>query len=362
MDPAMGKSGIEILELMNADKQDTRRSILSWWIWAALILLFTGQAAAPAPLPPAALTPSPAVQGLINQVQSSTLYTYVAGLSGEQYVTIGGVSYTLSTRSTTAPAYIEKATQYAFEHFNALGLTVSYHTWQYGSAQRRNVVAEQMGTNPNCLYLLTAHLDDTSTTPNSVAPGADDNASGVAGVLVAADILSHSRFTCSLRYVLFTGEEQDFLGSEAYADAAAARGDPIQGVINLDMIAYNTSGSAATIEMDIRSGASGNADRVLSTMMCDVIQAYGLNLSPLVYANNDDGSDQYSFWMAGFPAVEVIEDWYDHSPYYHKITDRIGTLNMPYFTEYVKAVVGTMAHLGQLRTSLPIFLPYVRKP
>jgi Zn-dependent M28 family amino/carboxypeptidase len=162
--------------------------------------------------------------------------------------------------------------------------------------------------------------------------------------------------------VLFTGEEQGFLGSEAYAEEAAVRGDPIQGVINLDMIAYNTPGSAATIEMDIRSGTSGNADRVLSNMICDVIQAYGLGLSPLVYASNDDGSDQYSFWMAVFPAVEVIEDWGDHSPHYHTTADRIGTLNMPYFTEYVKAVVGTMAHLGQLRTSFPVYLPFVSKP
>jgi Zn-dependent M28 family amino/carboxypeptidase len=302
---------------------------------------------------------------MINQVQSSTLYNYVAGLSGEQSVTIGGAPFTLVTRSTTAATYIEKATQYAYEHFQSLGLAVSYHTWQYSSSQRRNVVAEQSGLDPNCLYLLTAHLDDTSPTPNSQAPGADDNASGATGVLVAADILSRYQFTCTLRYVLFTGEEQGLLGSEAYARDAAASGDPILGVLNLDMIAYNTPGSPATIEMDIRSGQAGDQDRVLTNMVSGVIQAYQLNLTALVYASDDSGSDQYSFWMAGFPAVEVIEDWDDHTPYYHTTNDRVGTLNMPYFTAYVKAMVGAMAHLGKVTPSIPmpfhIYLPLVKQ-
>jgi len=348
--------------------------------WLMLAFLFMGQAAAPLTSLPQtpysllrlqpdgqslALIPDPAVQGMINQVQSSTLYNYVAGLSGEQSVTIGGAPFTLYTRSTTAATYIEKATQYAYEHFQSLGLAVSYHTWQYSSGQRRNVAAEQPGSDPNCLYLLTAHLDDTSPTPNSQAPGADDNASGATGVLVAADILSRYQFTCTLRYVLFTGEEQGLLGSEAYAQDAAASGDPILGVLNLDMIAYNTPGSPATIEMDIRSGQAGDQDRVLTNMVSDVIQAYQLNLTALVYASSDSRSDQYSFWMKGFPAVEVIEDWDDHTPDYHTTNDRVGTLNMPYFTAYVKAMVGAMAHLGKVAPSIPMpfhsYLPLVKR-
>jgi hypothetical protein len=313
-----------------------------------------------------ALNPDPTVQGMLNQVQSSTLSAYVSGLSGEAAVTIGGAPFTLDTRSTTSATYIEKATQYAYEHFQSMGLAVSYHTWQYNSGQRRNVVAEQPGSDATCLYLLTAHLDDTSQKPNTNAPGADDNASGTAGVLAAADILSHYDFICTLRYVLFTGEEQDLLGSWEYAQEAAQRGDPILGVLNLDMIAYNTPASPATIEMDIRSGPQGDPDRALTTLVSNVIQAYQLNLTALVYASDDDGSDHYSFWEAGYPAVEVIEDWDDHSPYYHTTSDTLSTLNLPYFTAYVKAMLGTMAHLGQLASTTPppayqIYLPLARR-
>ena len=311
-----------------------------------------------------ALAPDPVVQGMLNQVQSSVLYDYVSGLSGEKAVTIGGTPFRLYTRSTGAATYIEKATQYAYEHFQGLGLDVTYHNWTYYGGQRRNVAAEQPGTDPNCLYLLAAHLDDTSQTANTIAPGADDNASGVAGVFVAADILSKYHFTCSLRYVLFSGEEQGFYGSEAYAQEAAVNDDPILGVLNLDMIAYNTPGSAATIEMDIRSGTAGNPDRVLSTMITDVIQAYQLNLTAVVYPSNDAGSDQYSFWQAGFPAVLVIEDWEDHTPYYHTLSDDVDSLNLDYFTAYVKAILGAAAHLGKptiLPPSFRVYFPLVTR-
>jgi hypothetical protein len=324
--------------------------------WIILLPLFTGQA----PNSPA-LAPDPTVQGMLDQVQSSILYDYVAGLSGEQSVTIGGDPFSLDTRSTMAADYIEKATQYAYEHFQSLDLAVSYQAWQYGGGQRRNVVAEQGGTDPDCQYLLTAHLDDTSSAPYTLAPGADDNASGVAGVFLAADILSQYQFTCTLRYVLFTGEEQGMYGSDAYARAAANRGDPILGVLNLDMIAYNTPGSPTAIEMNVRSGPNGDQDQVLSTMVSDVIQAYELDLIPQVLTAEENYSDHYSFWEAGFPAILAIEDLDDSTPSYHTIDDTVDTLDMPYFTEYVKAMVGAMAHLGKVTSEPPpsfhIYLP-----
>lgn len=324
----------------------------------ALAVLASGQAVAtPLPVLPQApnlnnrllaITPDPIVQEMIDQVQSSALYDYVAGLSGAQAVTIGRAAFTLVTRNTGAPTYIEKATQYAYERFQALGLAVEYHAYTYYGGPRRNVVADQPGTDPECLYLITAHLDDTSTQPTTLAPGADDNASGSTGVLVAAEILSKYQFTCSLRYVLFTGEEQGLLGSHAYAQMAAGRDDPILGVLNLDMIAYNTPNTDATIELDIRSGTAGYLDQVLANMVEDVIEAYQIDLIPLVYPSDETGSDHYSFWQVGYPAMLLIEDWGDHTPYYHKVTDTVGTLNMPYFTEFVKASVGALAHLGQV--------------
>lgn len=309
----------------------------------------------------AGMAPDARVQAMLDQVSGGTLYGLVAGLSGEQPIIVGGASYTLTTRYTGAAAAINRVTQYAYEYFQSLGLDVTYHYWSYSSLQRRNVAAEQPGRRTDCIYLLTAHLDSTSSSPSTNAPGADDNASGSAGVLAAASVLSAYRFECTLRYVLFTGEEQGMLGSAVYAQSVAGLGEPVSGVLNLDMLGYNTPNSAPTIEMDIRSGAPGAPDRVLTSMFSAVIEAYQINLAPRLLPSDETGSDHSSFWDEGYPAVLLIEDWQDHTPYYHTPGDRVSSLNMPYYTDFVKAVVGAMAHLAEISPPRRVFLPVLRR-
>ena len=65
----------------------------------------------------------------------------------------------------------------------------------------------------------------------------------IGAVLVAADILSQYRWGCTLRFAFWTGEEQGLLGSAAYAQRSRNQSENIAGVLNLDMIAWNTAGS-----------------------------------------------------------------------------------------------------------------------
>ena len=80
--------------------------------------------------------------------------------------------------------------------------------------------------------------------------GADDNASGSTGVMVAAEILSQYEFERTIRYVFFTGEEQGLYGSREYADLVAGAGDNIVAVYNMDMIAWNADGTALHFQYD----------------------------------------------------------------------------------------------------------------
>ena len=75
------------------------------------------------------------------------------------------------------------------------------------------------------------------------APGADDNASGVAGILEAARVFSLFDFEATVQFIAFDLEELGLFGSAAYAAAAKERGDRILGMVSLDMIAYNTGGA-----------------------------------------------------------------------------------------------------------------------
>ena len=297
---------------------------------------------------PAAITPSPVVQTMIDQLSSDTLYDYVGKLSGEQPVYFGGLPYTIATRYTPTGQPIQRATRFVYEHFQSIGLPVGYDYYNLPgwNLEKRNVVAQQTGEgHPGRIFLLTAHLDSYSNDPNNLAPGADDNASGSAAVMAIADILSQYHFDCTLRYVLFTGEEQGLRGSVAYANDIVALGENLQGVLNLDMVGYNTPNTASTIELHTQVGNGGTA---IATLFSDAVAAYNINLTPQIIPNGLRFSDHAPFWDRGYPAILAIEDWDDHTPDYHRTTDRLNTLHMSYYTRFAKAALGTFAHMGCL--------------
>ncbi len=92
-------------------------------------------------------------------------------------------------------------------------------------------MAEIRGTvHPERIWLVGGHFDDTSETPYSRAPGADDNASGTAATLVLAGILREHRFADTVRFVHFSGEEQGQWGSRAYARSLSSAGSAGDGV------------------------------------------------------------------------------------------------------------------------------------
>ncbi|MCP4745799.1 MAG: Zn-dependent exopeptidase M28 [Desulfobacteraceae bacterium] len=284
------------------------------------------------------------VEQMIDKVQRSTVYTYCANLTGDNSVNIGGTSYEIYTRNTYNSTWMTRSTQYAYEFFENLELPVQYHYW---SGSKRNVIAVQTGTDTSDeIILITAHLDNMPLFGR--APGADDNASGSTGVMLAADILSQYRFERTIRYVLFTGEEQGLFGSRAYANMV--EDENIIAVFNLDMIGWDAIGDPV-VRLHTRTpknpGYAG--DKQIADIFIDVVDAYGMekNLIPVIDADGITASDHASFWNKGFSAILAIEDDVDDfCDYYHTSKDTLDTLNMDYFTNYIRASIGTIAHLS----------------
>lgn len=293
---------------------------------------------------------NPLIQSMLEQVDPQTLAGYVGDLSGENEVLIGGSPYRILTRYSITTTPLEKATQYGYEHFKSLGLAVSFHSYDLpGAGTRRNVIAEQTGQEQSeTIFLISAHLDDTSGYSNRMtrAPGADDNASGAAGVLAAADILSQFEFDCTLQYALFTGEEQGLYGSQSYAESLSNSQQDVEGVLNLDMIAYN-SDDERSLNLHIRPGNAG--DQAIAEAFSGAVSAYALDLSPQIEADGMGLSDHASFWEVGYPAILAIEDESDFNPNYHSINDTLDNLDLDYYTHFVKASVATLAQLGCLQ-------------
>ena len=299
----------------------------------------------------------PLVADLLTHITTETVATHDGGLSGEWAVPIGGAPYTLTTRYTYSGVPIAKATQYVSESMAALGYDVAYHDYTLSSTSLRNVIGEKKGrVHPDQIVLLTAHLDSRAAAlPHDPAPGADDNASGSTALLIAAERLADLDFEYTIRLVFFTGEEQGMWGSYYYALAASNAGDDILGVLNLDMIAWDAK-LGPDIDLHSHVPTVEDDSDALADLFAAVIDVYDLDLIPQIVENGATFSDHSRFWDRGYAAIMGIEDYYnaaevaaeprDWNTNYHTINDRLNTLNLTYFREYVRAGVATFVHLA----------------
>lgn len=236
----------------------------------------------------------------------------------------------------TRYAYSEgfrKSADWAVETFGALGLEAGLHPYEDYGKEQWNVVAQRPDPRKDRpLWILCAHLDSTSQRPRESAPGADDNASGCAGVLELARIFADRPEGRSMRFVLFGGEEVGLRGSKAYVKQLKAAGETtrIAGVINLDMIGFDRT-EPLTALFETRSVCED-----FIAPFVDASEASGL--SPSI-SFHPWGSDHVPFLDAKIPCFLLIESEYDANPNYHKTTDLIDDVN----PRLVSAIVRTLA-------------------
>ena len=305
---------------------------------------------------PDIVEPEPLIQGMIDQVTQEQVYEYDRELTGDLPVWVDGAWYTITSRYTYSNTPIEKTMHYVGQHMEGLGLGVEYHQW--GGSTYPNVIGQITGTvNTDDIFIIGAHIDDVPNTR-----GADDNASGSVATLLAADILSQYQWGCTLRFALWTGEEQGLNGSHSYAQRSYNNGENILGYLNLDMIAWNTLNSPASIYLGHRSSVPHSLD--LANLFSDVIDTYNFNFQYVIGTNYDGSSDQASFLDLGYPAILAIEGNDDLNPYYHSPQDTPTHTDPIYFTNFVKASIAMYAHMSDCLLIQPIwkfFLPLVIK-
>jgi hypothetical protein len=303
--------------------------------------------------------PDPFIQSILDQVTTPEFVDLDGGISGEHPVTIGGSQYTLTTRYTPS-SQGTLAEQYVYEYFQSLGLQTSYQSWSYCSTTGRNIIAEIPGTtNPSRIYILTGHLDTISPNPTSNAKGADDDGSGTVAVMMAARILRQYTFDSTVRFVAFTGEERGLCGSNRYAANSRSLNEDIRGVINLDMIAYDSNNQP---DVEIHAGTRADSQALASALIQN-ISTYSLNLIPhLLTSSATNRSDHASFWTYNYPALLGIEYFFggDDNPYYHSYTccDTMSHVNTPMAIDFTKAGLATLAILAGVHSS-PVDTPTV---
>jgi parallel beta-helix repeat protein len=214
----------------------------------------------------------------------------------------------------------------------SFGLEVELEPFTYQGTTCYNVIATQLGTvYPDAYYVIGAHYDSKGN------PGADDNASGVAGVLEIARILSAYESEYTIKYMAFDAEEYGLIGSDYYVDNHYY--DDIRGMISMDMIAYNQSTRIAEVW-------GSTAYESFKLLLRDAILMYGNGLSVQLPTGGSGGSDHMPFADAGFQACLLIEDNPTWNPCYHKACDSVDTanyINYTYACDMTRSVAGFLA-------------------
>ena len=297
-----------------------------------------------------------AIATLLPLVTPQAIADRIAELSGQRAADTGSTMVTLATRYTFA-AGIQDAERYLYQRYVQLGLPVAYANWSYGGYSGRNIVAEIRGTShPERIWLVGGHFDATSEIPYTRAPGADDNASGIAATLIIADILRSHRFSDTIRFVHFSAEEQGHWGSQAYARSLYAAGAQVMGFIDLDMIGWDSDGDRT---VEIHSGTRANSIS-LGSRFAAANQRYGQGLRLEVKGTSASRfSDHASFWDYGYPAFMAIENFFDDSilrdrnPYYHKTGDLLSRINQDYVVRTTRTALAMLAEAAVIDPVIP---------
>lgn len=282
---------------------------------------------------------SPDLDMVMNSVNSDTLIKFVNQLSGELPVIVDNQTVVISSRHKDYPGN-NLAADFITKKLNDYGTKVFNQEFTVDTPTGRNVYGLQAGFEfPEQIYIICAHYD--SMPDSSISPGADDNASGTAVVLEAARVLSAFRSKYSIIYALWDEEEQGLRGSFYYAGSAKTNELDIRGVINIDMIAWD-SNDDGRFWINVRDTA--NSAEMADCML--IINDQGnLGLAPQVL-NPGSGSDNIAFWYFGYSAIGIEEmygeDWND---YYHTTEDRMDKFNLIYFYKCSQLIITTLASL-----------------
>lgn len=297
--------------------------------------------------PPDERTPRPASD-------PSCLRAHVEALEGERH-------------PHGSPAALEAALVYVEEALGALGLPVRREAFSFRGRIYENVVAERVGREPDLPRMVVgAHVDTRRGTP-----GADDDGSGVAGVLEAARLLAAVEpGRRSVELVVFNLEELQGwtyrVGSRRWVAAARARGVRVAGALILEMIGYRTSEAGSQgIPLPIRwmdlprtgdflAALGDGGSRELLAAFASAAAEVSPELRVVDLAVPLRGwpvwavrrSDNASFWDAGWPALMLTDTANLRNPHYHGAGDLADTLDYGFMASVTEAVVETVVRLG----------------
>jgi hypothetical protein len=263
----------------------------------------------------------------------------------------------LDFRNHHHPEKLQAAADYVAAMLKTTGLPVERQPYRFGARTFENVVAT-LHPDKETIIVVGAHYD-----VHGMQPGADDNASGVAGLieLARAAALLKDNIPYQVQFVSYANEERPFfrttgMGSVHHAESLAAEKDRVRLMLSLEMIGYFSDEEGSQkypmwpvswfrpeagnfIALVSKFGHWG----VLRAVKRGIRTYSNMHVEVLTAPESMRGvqwSDHRSYWKHGIKAAMVTDTAFFRNPNYHEPTDRPDTLDYERMAEVVKGLAG----------------------
>lgn len=253
---------------------------------------------------------------------------------------------------------LDEAAEYIIEQFRSFGYNVEFQSYNLLDKTVRNIIAARIGVKkPTEIVIAGAHYD------SCMNPGADDNASGVAGLIELARFMSDKETQKTIRFVSFVNEKPPFyktdnMGSRVYAKEAKRKGEDIKACLIMDMIGYYSDkvssqryppffrifypnkGNFIIVVGNLKSG------RLVKKVVSSFKNHSQFPIESVVtfqFVPGVEFSDHWSFWQEGYPAALITDTGFYRNPHYDSSSDTFEKLNYESMAEAVKGLSAVLA-------------------
>jgi hypothetical protein len=266
---------------------------------------------------------------------------------------------TLAATPRSTPAQQSAAAAYITATLESYGYTVVHDP--VGTSE--NLIATLAGTStPERAFLVGAHFDSVSG-----SPGADDNASGVAGMLEAARVFAGQQTMSSIEFVAFAHEESGLVGSTQYASDLESAGRELVGMLSLEMIGHTCPAPCQTVLPDflpcldvsdpvpnVGNFVAAIANQASATLLSNLTAAAASYVPSLPVETaevqgvgsclpDSRRSDHAPFWDRGYRAAIVTDTANFRNVNYHQASDTPATIDYAFASQVTRAVVAMVA-------------------
>ena len=269
---------------------------------------------------------------------------------------------TLHPRDHRHGENLDRAAVYVFGELVRAGARVREQAYEVDGRRVKNVVAE-LGPDAGERIVVGAHYDAFGP-----LPGADDNASGVAGLMALARLLGQAKLATRVDLVAYTLEEPpyfktEYMGSYVHAQSLRKEGVALRAMISLEMIGYFSDADGSQDYPSSVLGwfypSQGNFIGVVSNLGSASLMrrikramtaATDLPVESLAgpsFMMGIDWSDQVNYWNAGYDAVMVTDTAFLRNRNYHTERDTADRLDYVRMAKVVQAVHGAVMELAK---------------